>query len=568
MGWMLGCAGKTDPALLEKLGTLCGAKPLSTNEFMTVWGGGLPRTFHHTVGADSRSGWLACGIGFRSGPQSVRMMNRQDWADFLAAPDPDPNHLNGHFAYLRWQDQHLHFRSDPIGLRSLYFLDRSDHLIFSTRQDWLLSLQEKKALDWGEFGAHWLAINQFSHGSFFKGLDRISQGGRATYANGTFSHQNTPWHPDLAPPLFGDDFSQNLKAFTLAPLPEETTLSLALSGGLDSRVLLAILLAGPDRSWEVHSFKEPGHPDRRIAESICRANDLKQVLLPQPVPDAGTCLRSMREYLGQTMMAAPAFGFINLQFYDVLREKGRVVVDGGAGEIARRRFLTRLLLGGKKHIRNGDSQQAFPLLRGRRADIFTPEVVQEMENGARRALAHLWEKMPAVGETGIPNWLDLMAIRCRFSNLFGPEQSRSDSLLTNFMPFVQPSLLRSVFHTPLRQRQGGRIFRRIIAQNASGLTRFPLVKNDLIYPYRFSTVPASLWIAGKSRLGFAPVDHTPALFLNTIGEYVRDLAASQAVREYTPYRKGYIAEMVDDFYGGNHARAGEIGWWLTFDFWR
>jgi hypothetical protein len=136
------------------------------------------------------------------------------------------------------------------------------------------------------------------------------------------------------------------------------------------------------------------------------------------------------------------------------------------------------------------------------------------------------------------------------------------------MPFAQPSLLRKLFDVPVRERNNGKLFLKIVKQNGRGLSKYMRVKNGVIFPFQLSTLASRVLININHKLGRSYSDPTPARFLESLSDFVQDTARSDGVRNCEYYDHPQILKIVDGFYGGNKGLAHELDWWLAFEIWR
>jgi len=571
MGWILGLLGNYSDYDLQLFKSIY-CKPLYSfqSNKLYIKAGGLSETCF-AYSKNNSEGWIACGLGMKLDNGHANLMIDEDWNAELLQNDFDPFRLNGHFVVVRWKNKEVQLITDQLGLRNLFLIISNDKIVFSSRLDWITSFRDSSLINWEEIGSRWLLINQLSNECILENIFRLSQGGKAECTTDPVSVniKNHHWYPHLAQSLPNRDIYWSLNEFTVCSLRNPKKVSLALSGGLDSRVLLALLLSTQKRNWCLHSFYDPDHPDRQISSRISAGFGLEHTFFDQPIPSRDECLSMLKEYAGQVMFTEPASGFLNLMFYSQLHEQGKIVIDGGLGEIARRRYLNNVLLHGRKALLNGRIKDIIPYLKVHRASIFNQECLKMMQNGIKKQIEILFENMPAIREFGIENWLDLFAIRTRFPNTASPEQSRSDSELVNYMPFAQPTFLRKMFETPVKERRNGKMFRKIIWDYQPLLSGYPLIKDGIIYPYKLSTVPASVWIKLKSKLGYVYRSRKVVQFLELLSDYIQDIVHSDSVKSFYYYDYQQIVEIVDGFYKkGNKAFASELNWWLAFETWR
>jgi hypothetical protein len=277
---------------------------------------------------------------------------------------------------------------------------------------------------------------------------------------------------------------------------------------------------------------------------------------------------TLKEYIAQTYLAAPVSSWTKLRYYPRIHAQGKMLIDGGMGEIARRQFLNRLLYRGRAAVLRGDPAMLLPYVRIHRASIFGRDVHHLMEVGAADQLERAWRDMPSPMEIGIENFLDLLIVRYRFPNYGGLDQVRMDGEILSYMPFAQPSFVDAAFGVPVRVKKNGRMFRRLIRTYRPELTRYPLVKGTTTYPFILPTVPAWIYTRLKERVGATYRDNTPVEMLQVLSGYVQDLVDSSEVRTCSVYDYAAIKHMVSQFYRGRQEFARDVDWWLSFEFWR
>jgi hypothetical protein len=575
MSWIFGIISeRLSPEQIQSIVALH-PKPLHTIQTDQIYlaAGGISTTclsgLHSSVDKPVHSGWMLVGLGIIRQENSCKFLAPTDWQTILTAPQPLLDNLDGHFVIVKWQPGQITCFADQLGLRSLYLAETRIGIVISTRLDWITRLLNSCEIDYESFSSHWLTFNQLSPDSLIKGVSKLGPGGTAVCTPTSFRIKQKAWEPSfVSDKSQGDSLTSMLIALTNPMIVGSFSLSLSLSGGLDSRVLLSLLVSQQRESFSLHTFGHPEDPDVRIAKQIGQHNQIFHLLLHEPVPNADSCLRLLREYIGQTCAIEPASSALKLRYYARLHELHRIVIDGGFGEIARRQYFNRLLRLGRKPLHNGDPRLIVPYLRVHRAQIFQNELTHSMYRTVENQIEMLWRQLPSIDHIGEENFLDLLAIRTRFLNWGAYEQSRMDGEVTNYMPFAQPSFLRRLFEIPITVRKNGRLFRQIIKEHVPSLTSYPLVKNGTTYPFSYPTVPSLLWTTIKRKGGWAFFDPAPYELLHTISEFVKDTVSSAQVKSYPFYDYPKIVEMVNLFYAGKKNLAKEVDWWLSFEMWR
>ena len=559
MSWTTGYfGGHLPPAIRSRLDAKGKREVVRTEEATSlIRAGGLAATCLHGLLPDGRR-WLLVGLGLEAGEAGFRALDAPAWSDLASRAQPEIDRLDGHFVLLRWSDNRFEAFVDQTGTRTLYLKPLRDGLLFSTRLDHLAGLLGGLEIDYRVFGAQWITFNQLSSESPVEGLVRLGPAGHARFSEGQLKVTERTWTPQMdRTDRSGHAFARRIQAL-LRPA-DGRRLSLGLSGGLDSRLLLALGPAG----MATHVFGPADHPDARVSNAIAREEGLPHRCMDRPGPAIDQCLDEAIEAAGTTHAIAPASSIGSRNLAARLHDAGYTMVDGALGEAARRQFMNRLLWQGR-----GTSTPPAILrcIRVRRFDCFAPDARRLMETGTHGQIDALWSALPRY--LGREDSVDLAGIRSRLPNFFGLEQQRLDGIVECFMPFAQPSVLRSIFRLPLPLRRSGRLFRKLIRRERPSLARYRLVKDTTSYPFRLAGPGATLFTRASKRLGSRYRDSSRLAFLRVLKPFVMDTLHSQAVRTYGPYDVPAITAAVDGLYGGQTGLAASVDWWLSFEIWR
>ena len=570
IGWLSDALPPDAPDILSsgRANILCRLSAPS----LCIVAGGIPQTFRSPPAApphgETESGWIVCGLGIRRGGDGCTFLSDTDWGSLLSpGKAPDLRALDGHFVVCRWAQGTLEAFSDQLGLRTLYAAQTPRGVFFSTRLDWIAGLPGDAAVDFRQLGPRWLSFNQYSYESCIRGVQRLGPGGYGVFTTGGVQLRATLWQPAPVDRGGVQEVLPRLRSLTQPALPGGGRISLGLSGGLDSRTLLAVLSTGK-APFDVHIFGSESDPDVGTAIRIANGEHLHASLFNDPVPEADECLRRMSEFAAQAALCEPATSALRLGYYGRIQAENKLMLDGGFGEFLRRQFLNRLLFRGRGALTTLDPAAVSRFLTVDRGRIFTPETLKTMEEGVTLQLREALESMPPISETGRGNFLDLFTIRYRVPNYAGPEQARLDGSALNYTPYVQPSLLDIAFSIPATERANGRIFKRLIRDLAPSLARYPLAKSGTTYPFGLGSVQSWLWTNVRSRIGRPYQDMTRHEVLARIREFVLDSIGSRDVRSYGAYDMEYVARSAQEYYRGNLRWARTLDWWLTFELWR
>ena len=439
--------------------------PLFTFSDATLYlaGGGSSETALCENETETSPGWAVVGVGFARTNTETRLLTRADWRRLLIEESFDPVLLDGHFVAMRWRSGRLECFTDQLGIRTLYFGRCAYGVCISTRLDWIARSVKGAEIDYASLGGRWLLLNQFSFGSGISGTERLGPGGYAVFDHGTpvRSSLHKRWVPSFEPST-PERAIGTLERFVRCALTQRDKPSLGLSGGLDSRFLLALFSHLSKDGFSTHTFGDCCDPDLQIAHRIAMALGFPHLQFNEPLPPVPTCLSGLKSFLTQGALAEPASSYLKLRYYSRLRAIGNFMVDGGFGEIARRKFFNRLVRFGKRALLKRNLVRLVRLVNSPRADIFSPEVNSLLEDGALRELEQTLDELPEVGKIGLENLADLLAISARLPNYVCHEQGRIDSEVLNFMPFLQPSYLSEVFGLPVEVRSGGGLHKTFI----------------------------------------------------------------------------------------------------------
>jgi hypothetical protein len=569
MSWLFAISRKCDDTTTEESyphGTPLG---IISTPHLYIAIGGNPDTAIREHNTETSTGWAVVGTGIRRSNSGASILTRDEWGHILAQESFDADYIDGHFVALRWKDDRIECFTDQLGQRTVYYASYYGGICISTRIDWVARTTDHSELDFASLGGRWLLFNQLRYDSCIAGIERLGPGGQAAFSNGRLNNSLPfiPWLPSFEPGT-ADTAMNIVQQFAQCGLKHHHSPTLGLSGGLDSRFLLALLISNPDHDLATHTFGAPNDPDVQIAQQIAATLGLPNYHLNDPLPDVQTCIDGIRSFVSQTLLIEPATSWLKLRYYVKLRDYRRLMIDGGFGEIARRQYLNRVVRLGGAAVRTRDTTRLMQLMRAPRADIFSPEVTALLESGTRSSLESAIVAMPPVEKIGIEDFADLLAVRTRVPNYGAPEQARLDGEILNFMPLVQPSFLRAVFGIPAKQRSNAGLYYNIIRGSNPALSRFPLAKSGFAYRFGLSSNAIWLLLRLKSKLAKPYSDSMPDQLLAHLREYVIDIAHSKSVAENPAYDYRKIVDAVTRYYAGELHLRSTVDWWLTFELWR
>ena len=566
MSWIIGAISKENiEAMLPQDKTIAFSFPIKNGYNLSISAGGSKSTLFFSPPEENFK-WLSAGTGILEDSDSFKFMEAKEWEKFFNC-SRNPGKLNGHFVFLYRNAEQLKLLTDITGLRDIYLLKDNERIIFSTRID-LISKFIRPEIDFSQLGGRWILINQISTKSIFKKLIRLTAGSCGTINLNTFeiTIESVAQIPDITINNNAENEIKELISSLISfPLKENKKISLSLSGGMDSRIILAHLLKSDKNKWNAHTFGNPGQPDSIIAKEIAEESAFNLELVHTPVLNTDF-IKDLSAYCSSVYLTAPASSFLQMREYRFINHLNDVIIDGGFGEILRREFLNKLLWKCKNAVMSKNSKDIIRHLRLFRADIFNEEINRQMEKGALEQLDALIHSLPSAAETGIENWLDLFSIKTRLPNFYGPEQSRVDSEYVSYMPFAQPALLNKIFSLSIKERRSGKFSKNLINGLIPSLTKYPLAKGNASHPFCMNSIQSRLWV--RFRKSFSKKlynDTSQTDMLIHLKEFILDTINSAKVKENSAYDYKKIQIIASEFYSGKAEYANRLDWWLAFE---
>ena len=560
MSWIFGYFGKGERLQINSPETPIYSYQSSN---LILYAGGNKQTVFYKSDALNSSCWAAAGVGLKQSGDGYKNLNTSNWDNYLSTKAVDLSTVNGHFVALKYANNELKFLTDELGLREIFIVKLAEGWGFTTRIDWLKYFTDPE-IDLQEFGARWLLQNQISRGSIIKNVKRLVCD-NATIKNNILRVEENPLQPDLETEGGKEDFDSDLKRFLSFG---DKRISLSLSGGLDSRLLLSYLLNKNSEQWETHTFGDPNHPDSKIASELLKAVNLENRIINEILPSIEKTIELLQNYAVQSVITNPVSSILNLRFYNLIREENIIIIDGGFGEIWRREFANKLLLLGKKALLENDFNKIFTLLKHAKADIFSKDVLEDMQKGTITQIDNLFTELPDLKSISIGRWVDLFSIKTRLTNYYAPEQARVDDYVISFMPFVQKDLLNMLFSLSDNDKKNGKLFKELIKQNSSQLTGIPLVKGSITHPFNLSSLNARLYSRIKNRMGRHYKSNQPTELFNSVKEFILDLLHSSQVQNCELYDHKKIYLIAKEFSLNGSTFNSELDWFLSFELFR
>ena len=121
---------------------------------------------------------------------------------------------------------------------------------------------------------------------------------------------------------------------------------------------------------------------------------------------------------------------------------------------------------------------------------------------------------------------------------------------------------------PLNERRNGYLYRVLINKGNNNLNKYPLVKDQVVYPYFLPTFYARIYTKIKRKLGFLFVDESKYKILDELHDYIFDKLDSVEVKNFSWYDNKKINKIINCYYSGNKNLTDSLLWLATFEIWR
>lgn len=468
---------------------------------------------------------------------------------------------------IRLVEDSIHISSDKLGLTNnyLYQIDSKDFIITNSLN--ILSKLFNLEIDFEKFASRWLYMNQLSDQSILKNAIRVTLGNSIAIDRNGFKIIKENWSPDFDDNYIPKNIFLEMLMDQIEKRLRNENVLLSLSGGLDSRVILSVLLNITSIKWESFSLGSPNLPDCRIASIISKKFAFKHKIIDKPDLEASAFIKFLTEYLLSLEVTNPASNALIMINYNYLIQPDAIIIDGGFGEIWRRQYLNRLSTLGKHYLIKRDYQEISKFLRHYKPPLFNNEITALLEKSVIEELSAFITSLPDINKIGIENWLDLFSIKSRLPNFFGFEQNRLDKIIPSYMPFADIELIKNIFKVKVSDRKNGKLFNYILKKLNPNLTDIKLVRSNKFIPFTTNNFLSALY--SKLFPFYAKEEnHYQKRFFSFVKEFSQDILTSSEVITNEHYDKNFINNLRDRIYANDINCIKDLDWFLSFEIYR
>uniref|UniRef100_A0A832MIX7 asparagine synthase (glutamine-hydrolyzing) n=1 Tax=Eiseniibacteriota bacterium TaxID=2212470 RepID=A0A832MIX7_UNCEI len=486
----------------------------------------------------------------------------------LPAP---PERPLGRRALLRWDPaaRTLLLVTEPNGLRPVYVHDGPEALVVASEAKAIPAALGRNAVpDADALCDLWTLGHCAGLRTLFAGVSLAPPG--AALAWSADRRETRAWPAPAFSEARGGDARAAAEALAGAL---ETTLRayrarapravLALSGGMDSRAVLAVARGlWPD--LEGVTFGDAASPDVALAVEIAARAGLPLARVA-PEPDAFARWAPWVVWRGDGMLSA-----IHGHGMDALiaRAAGRAALNGIGGDFLLGAFLR------PDHLRGAaDPARATAFVRASRRfhgealeDVFQPAVLRARTAPTDAVLAELFA--PLAGRR-FGNALTLYWLRHYAPRITALGLGLEDPWATQLGPLADPWFVRAAAGVPLELRFMSRAYRRMLTELAPRLAAVRWERTGVRADRPWPLHAAARW-ARRCGLLARPrpaVDHAAA-FRGPLAAWLRETLLGPRARGGGLLQPAYVERALGDHLAGRANRAAELSLAVTVELWR
>ncbi len=475
-----------------------------------------------------------------------------------------PDVFDGHFIYLKFENEHLQIQNDLFGLREVYYLNTEKQFIFSSRIDLLIKNLDEVSFNIKEFSSMWLTNFQLSHQSVIKQIKRLAPGGKIFIDKTELQIQNHKFKKSNV------DNSKELFKNTLSKFSsiqsDSRKISLGLSGGIDSRIVLAYLLKEKN-DFVCHSLVNEEDKDLAVSNEICKRMNISLNLIEREQISLAEYESEILKFYKNIHPVIPVVQLLDFGIFGVEYLKKHLLLDGGFGGFYRGQYFKKIRLQGYKKFNIANYLNLKNSLYAPKPNIFSNDFEHLLDKNLNDAVKDFIDEFnePKSNKEFI-EILDYIAIYYMLPSVYSPGQVILDQKFTAFMPLVQKEIINSGLNIPFKDRVDSKFFKKLITETNSSLTKIGLVNNNLKNPYFLNYKLTMLRLLLTKKL-YKKNNFERYNIIYNSKDFILDLFNTSSVKENKYLDNKRNMNIVNHFFKGQLANGYFVEWLLTFVLW-
>lgn len=508
-------------------------------------------------------GFVISGIGLEANQSEFKKLNVDCWKKYVISPFT-VSFPDGHYCGISWINNKVFLFNDILGIKHLYIKKDKGKIYFSNNLQTIKFLTKSYQINYTEFFSAWFLNAKINYEPILLGIERINGVSefRGALQINKVEHE---WIPNFNAKVTINDFNLILEKLINFGLNEFDTLSLGLTAGLDSRLLLSYLLKSGKNNWITHTFGGSNLPDVIYSKNISSKLGFNHKIYDYEIPKKENLIKILSKYVSFTNIVIPVSETIQFGMHERFGDNKTLTADGSYGETYRRQMLNRLLISGKEAIYKKDYRKIAEYIKSSRPNIFNDNFKQKIDSSIYESIVKIFELMPSLRDISLENWLDIFAIKIKMPNTTAFSQHCLDTICTALTLFLQPTLLKVGISLPLEDRINGKMFRELINNNAPILKTFPLVKNNYSYPYNFGNKASYVYTKIKSKILKNYEWKLNETILDLSKDYLLNSINQKNFNENDILNRQLITDSVNCYFKGNKQYKHVVEWYLTYN---
>jgi asparagine synthase (glutamine-hydrolysing) len=493
--------------------------------------------------------------------------------------------LNGSFVFAIYDFKKdiLFIANDRYGLRPLYFYQTDQLFIFSSEMKALLNFPEiKKEIDENSLAEFFSFGFLLKDKTFFKSIKVFPQASVMTLQNGK-SKTEKYWEPNLEEKdsFYSKEEDLEKAKFLLCQaverqIKDEKRVGLFLSGGLDSRTILACANE-KGYSLPAFTFGQNGCEDQKIAKDVALALDCLNYFY-ELTPDY---LKNWAEKgVWVTEGMNNCVNFHGMEILPDVKKMADILLYGIEGNIWFGFFSLALLpflwiKNQNKFVQRFYHQLNSPFSEDDLANLFQKELFQKVKGGPFLSLKESLDQIPAQSSFN------------KAYHFFVTEKDRRLSLLgvilDHFLldyrlPFFDYDFVDFIQTIPPKQRTLCRFYRKLVSEKFPKMASIPYQRTGLpIHASTFSVLVKRLGenlsnrLQQKMRKRSLPrrraLADTDSWFRYELADFIRDILLNTDARYKQYLNRPCVENIIEKHLSGKQNLSTQIGALLTFELW-